>query len=128
MTTKLYFLSTAYTLAFFNTASAGNVILSLNEANARALEKHPSLAVFDAERRLADAKILSALAIPNPEIDFETEDVLGSGEYEGFQSAVYNLGSEPTHRARRKASQRAEVANVASASPKTCASRRRAAR
>ncbi|MBP6782456.1 MAG: TolC family protein [Verrucomicrobiales bacterium] len=110
MTTKLYFLSTAYTLAFFNTASAGNVILSLNEANARALEKHPSLAVFDADRRMADAKILSALAIPNPEIDFETEDVLGSGEYEGFQSAVYNLGLSQLLELGGKRRQRAEVA------------------
>lgn len=92
MKTKRYLLFAAYTLAFFTAASAGDDSLSLNEANARALKKHPSLAVFDADRRLADAKILSALAIPNPELEFETEDFLGSGEYEGFQSAIYNLG------------------------------------
>jgi cobalt-zinc-cadmium efflux system outer membrane protein len=77
---------------FLTPAMAGPSSLSLSEATARALERHPSLQIFDADRRLADAKILSALARPNPELEFETEDVLGSGEYEGFQSAVYNLG------------------------------------
>lgn len=66
--------------------------LSLAEATARALEKHPSLQVYDAEKRLADAKIITALTRPNPELEFETEDVLGSGVYEGFDSAIYNLG------------------------------------
>ncbi len=66
--------------------------IALGEATSRALERHPSLQVFDAEKRLADAKIITALTRPNPELEFETEDVLGSGVYEGFQSAVYNLG------------------------------------
>lgn len=66
--------------------------LTLGEANALALQHHPSLQVFDADKRLADARILSALARPNPELEFETEDVMGSGVYEGFDSAIYNLG------------------------------------
>jgi cobalt-zinc-cadmium efflux system outer membrane protein len=66
--------------------------LSLADATARALGRHPSLQVFEAELRLADAKIITALTRPNPELEFETEDVLGSGVYEGFDSAIYNLG------------------------------------
>lgn len=108
--TSLY---VAVTAALLASASAGDRSLSLNEANARALEQHPSLAVFDSDRRLADAKILSALAIPNPEVEFETEDVLGSGEYEGFQSAVYNLGLSQLLELGGKRRQRAAVARSA---------------
>lgn len=84
--------------------------LTLGRANALALEHHPSLQVFDAERRLADAKILSALTRPNPELEFETEDVLGSGVYEGFDSAVYNLGLSQLIELGGKRSIRGEVA------------------
>jgi cobalt-zinc-cadmium efflux system outer membrane protein len=90
--------------------------LTLGDATARALEKHPSLAIFDADRRLADARIISALAIPNPELEFETEDVLGSGEYEGFQSAVYNLGLSQLLELGGKRRQRTEVAKSVKAS------------
>lgn len=90
--------------------------LTLGDATALALEKHPSLAIFDAERRLADARIISALAIPNPELEFETEDLLGSGEYEGFQSAVYNLGLSQLLELGGKRRQRTEVAKSVKAS------------
>lgn len=87
--------------------------ISLGDATARALERHPSLAVFDADRRLADAKVLSASARPNPELEFETEDVLGSGGYEGFQSAVYNLGLSQLLEWGGKRHRRIEVARSA---------------
>ncbi len=109
-------LLTVFTAASFIPETAADDSLSLSEANARALEKHPSLAIFEADRRLADAKILSALAIPNPEVEFETEDVLGSGEYEGFQSAVYNLGLSQLLELGGKRRQRTEVAKSALAS------------
>jgi len=83
-------------VAFLSLFSGGPIIagdtLSLAEATSRAIRKHPSLKSFDADRRLAEAKIISALAPPNPELEVETEDVLGSGVYEGFDSAVYNVG------------------------------------
>ncbi|MCB1077100.1 MAG: TolC family protein [Verrucomicrobiae bacterium] len=107
-------LSIAATVAIgLSAAWAGESTLSLNEAGARALEKHPSLQIFDADRRLADAKVLSALARPNPELEFETEDVLGTGEYEGFQSAVYNLGLSQLLELGGKRQLRAEVARSA---------------
>lgn len=72
-------------------ASAGESI-SLADAVARALEKHPSMAVFDAEKRAAEARVITALAKPNPELETEIEDALGSGAYRDFDSAVYNIG------------------------------------
>ncbi len=66
--------------------------ITLPEAVSRALEKNPALAVYSAETRIADARIISALARPNPELETEVEDVLGSGDYDGFHSAVYNVG------------------------------------
>lgn len=94
-------------------AHAGETSLSLASATARALERHPALQIFDADRRLADAKVLSALARPNPELEFETEDVLGSGDYRGFQSAVYNLGLSQLLELGGKRKLRAEVARSA---------------
>lgn len=66
--------------------------ISLADATARALEKHPSLATFDAEKRAAEARILTALARPNPELEVEVEDILGSGEFRDLQSAIYTVG------------------------------------
>lgn len=66
--------------------------LSLAQAIAHALEQHPRLATYDANQRAAEARLLTALERPNPDLEFELEDVLGSGEYRDFQSAVYNLG------------------------------------
>lgn len=66
--------------------------LTLAQAIARALEKHPALATYDADQRAAEARFLTALERPNPDLEVELEDVLGSGEYRDFQSAVYNLG------------------------------------
>ncbi|MEC5126609.1 TolC family protein [Verrucomicrobiales bacterium BCK34] len=70
----------------------GTDSITLPEAVSRALKKNPALAVYSAETRIADARIISALARPNPELETEVEDVLGSGEYDGFRSAVYNVG------------------------------------
>lgn len=70
----------------------GSDSITLPEAVSRALKKNPALAVYSAETRIADARIISALARPNPELETEVEDVLGSGEYDGFRSAVYNVG------------------------------------
>ncbi len=66
--------------------------LSLAEATARAIRRHPSLKIYDAGIRVAEAKIITALTPPNPVLQVETEDVLGSGIYQGGESAVYNVG------------------------------------
>ncbi|MCB1206305.1 MAG: TolC family protein [Verrucomicrobiae bacterium] len=97
-------------IATFTPVFAEDGNLSLAAATARALERHSSLQVFDAEKRLADAKVITALMRPNPELEFETEDVLGSGVYEGFDSAVYNLGISQLIEVGGKRRLRAEVA------------------
>ena len=66
--------------------------ITLAESTAKAIQSHPSLKPYDAERRGSDARIISALTAPNPELEVEVEDVLGDGVYERFGSAVYNVG------------------------------------
>lgn len=66
--------------------------ISLAEAMGKALAGNPALETFDSEVRIAEGKIISALAKPNPELEGEIEDVFGSGELRGTRSAVYNLG------------------------------------
>ncbi|MCB1063779.1 MAG: TolC family protein [Verrucomicrobiae bacterium] len=73
-------------------SKSGGGSLSLADATARAIEKNPALAAFGADRRAAEARIITAMMRPNPELETEIEDVLGSGEYQDFQSAAYNVG------------------------------------
>ncbi|MDF1850045.1 MAG: TolC family protein [Verrucomicrobiales bacterium] len=96
--------------------AAGNEGGSINLATAlsRAVEKNPSLAAYDAEIRSAEARILSALARPNPELITEVEDVLGSGNFEGFDGAIYNLGIEQLIETGHKRKLRGEVSDARS--------------
>ena len=86
--------------------------LSLADAVAWALEKHPSMAVFDADKRAAEARIISALAKPNPELETEVEDVLGSGAYRSFDSAIYTVGVSQLIETGGKRQLRGEVAKA----------------
>jgi cobalt-zinc-cadmium efflux system outer membrane protein len=70
----------------------GGDSISFAEAISRALQKNPSMAVYNAETRIAEAKVISAFARENPELLTEIEDFAGSGDYDGFQSAIYNVG------------------------------------
>jgi cobalt-zinc-cadmium efflux system outer membrane protein len=88
--------------------------ISLVEAIARTLEKNPSLAAFDAEKRIAEARIISALERPNPELQTEIEDVLGGGQFEEFDSAVYNVGISQLIETGRKRKLRGELARAES--------------
>lgn len=85
-------IATATLLAFALSEASPAKPLSLGEATALAIANHPSLAVFDADRRAAEARVLSALQAPNPELEVEVEDVLGDGGFEEFDSAIYNVG------------------------------------
>ncbi len=86
--------------------------LTLAVAVARALEKHPSMAVFDAEKRAAEARVISALEKPNPELETEVEDVLGTGPYQNVDSAVYNVGVSQLIETGHKRQLRGEVAKA----------------
>ena len=64
--------------------------LSLSEACALAVQHNPSLNGFPMDQRAADARILKATRLPNPELGIDAEDFFGSGGTSGTQSAVFN--------------------------------------
>lgn len=65
--------------------------ITLKEGLSRALLENPDLASFSWEVRAAEARILRAGAIPNPELAAEVENVGGSGERKGFESTETTL-------------------------------------
>lgn len=65
--------------------------LSLREALRLVLAQNPELAAFNTEIRAADARILQARLLPNPEISGEAENIGGSGEFTGARSAERTL-------------------------------------
>jgi outer membrane protein, heavy metal efflux system len=60
--------------------------IGLQDAIARAEESSPLLRAAEAEVRAAEARVRQAGASPNPELDVEVENALGSGPYSGFSS------------------------------------------
>lgn len=98
--------------SFYLVVDAAEDALTLSEAVSRVLEKSSALAPYDAELRIADAKLISAYARPNPELELEAEDILGSGEYREFESAVYNIGLSQLIELGGKRKQRAEIARA----------------
>lgn len=66
-------------------------VLTLDSALAAALLRNPELAAGAYEVRAQEAAVLQAGAHPNPTVSLETEDVLGSGDYRGFDSAQTTL-------------------------------------
>ncbi|MFK5923513.1 MAG: TolC family protein [Verrucomicrobiota bacterium] len=69
-----------------------NQNLNINQALARALVSNPSLNLFDQEMRMAEARVLTASLLLNPQLETELEDFGGSGAYSGTDSATYNVG------------------------------------
>ena len=86
-----------YLLTYFcitlNTASAGDSsgLLTLNEAIARTLEKNPELQVFTLRLQAVDGLRQSADLAPAFNIEVETENVLGSGEFTGTGNSDLTL-------------------------------------
>lgn len=72
-------------------AGADSAPLSLNEALAHTLERHPELAQFPYRRRAAEARELQAGLMPNPELAVEVESIGGSGRFSGTDSAEASL-------------------------------------
>lgn len=66
-------------------------IITLREALAQALLKSPELAAFGWEVRSAEARILQAGAIPNPELEAAIEEFGGSGARRGFSGSEATL-------------------------------------
>ncbi|HJZ12661.1 MAG TPA: TolC family protein, partial [Acidobacteriota bacterium] len=61
--------------------------LSLNEAISIALQNNPELLAAQLEVDARQARIAQAGARPNPELIIVTEDISGSGRFEGFDSS-----------------------------------------
>lgn len=61
--------------------------MTLKDALAYALIYNPDLKVFSFEMRAAEARTLQAGLRPNPELEVEIEEIGGSGERSGFDSA-----------------------------------------
>jgi cobalt-zinc-cadmium efflux system outer membrane protein len=61
--------------------------LTLRQALALALLHNPELAAFSWEVRVKEAEALQAGLLPNPEMGIEMENLAGSGEFSGTESA-----------------------------------------
>ncbi|RPJ59935.1 MAG: TolC family protein, partial [Acidobacteria bacterium] len=69
------------------TVGEPNGVLTLRDALALALLRNPDLGVFPYTLREADARLLQAGLRPNPQLEFEVEDVGGRRERGGFEMA-----------------------------------------
>ena len=76
-----------------NSSAPGNSdgILSLADAVALALTNSPELAPFAWEERVSEARVLQAGLRPNPELNLQVEDVLGTGDFSGGSHAQTTL-------------------------------------
>ena len=70
--------------------------LLLRDALAAALRGNPSLSRFGYDVRAAEAEVVQAGLWPNPELDFELENIGGTGELESTDSAEVTLALSQT--------------------------------
>jgi cobalt-zinc-cadmium efflux system outer membrane protein len=66
-------------------------VLTLAGALKRAVAANPKLAIAEREIDMAAGRRQQAGAIPNPEVSFELDNALGSGDYRGLRSAETTL-------------------------------------
>ena len=90
--------SAAFYLILLSTAAsaapgfdAGKHTISLYEAVTRTIEQHPDLRAFDYQLKAQQGRVLQARLAPSPELSFELEDALGTGDNRGVESAQATL-------------------------------------
>lgn len=66
---------------------AGKHSISLHEAVTRTIAHNPDLRAFDYQLKAQEGRVLQAGLAPSPELSLELENVLGTGENKGVQSA-----------------------------------------
>lgn len=65
--------------------------LTLRQALALTLTRSPELAAVSYDIRIAEARILQAKLRPNPELDLQSEDIAGSGEFSNARRSENTL-------------------------------------
>lgn len=65
--------------------------LTLRQALALTLTRSPELAAVSYDIRIAEARILQAKLRPNPELDLESQDITGSGEFSNARRSENTL-------------------------------------
>ena len=88
-------------------------VLTLREALALALTENAELALFAWQARANEARVLQAGLRPNPELGLQVEDVLGTGDFQGFREAQTTLQLSQVIELGGKRTARAEVASQA---------------
>ena len=78
--------------------------LTLDDAIAKSLSSHPALVASGFELKAARGNVEQAGLAPNPELTIALEDALGSGAFNGFDSAetTISLGWVIEHRIRKR--------------------------
>jgi len=71
--------------------SQGSGTLTLTRAVQRAVAANPRIAVADRDIGIASGRRAQSGVLPNPEVSFEVDNVLGSGDYRGTRSAETTL-------------------------------------
>ncbi len=69
----------------------GKRTISLHEAVVRTIEQNPDLRAFDYQLKAQQGRVLQAGLAPSPELSFELEDALGTGDNKGMDSAEATL-------------------------------------
>jgi outer membrane protein, heavy metal efflux system len=85
-TTALIVLATSAHSSF-----AAEKLLTLRQALALALKQNPELAAFSWDVRSADARLLRARLLPNPQLGTETEDIAGTKQSSGLRRSQTTL-------------------------------------
>lgn len=88
-------------------------VLTLRDALALALTENPELAPFAWQVRANEARVLQASLRLNPELGLQVEDVLGTGDFQGFREAQTTLQLSQVIELGGKRAARTEVASQA---------------
>lgn len=87
-------LALAATLAFgvVDAAVSADIPLTLREALTRTLQSNPDLSAYQYVLKAQDGRIAQAGLRPNPRLNADLENVLGSGDTKGLDAAEFTLG------------------------------------
>lgn len=86
-------------------------VITLKQALGLALEHNPALKASSWDIRVADADRLQASLRPNPSLDIAIQDVGGSGDYSGFDSAENTIMIAQPIEMRQKRAKRTTLAS-----------------